>query len=580
MADELVTIPENLDLVGDEELAALEVQFVSEFDRVNPPDGELTPDDLDYSSRLADDIDTIRAQKAAREAKARKAVEQAMAKNVEHQANLMSRVHGARTASPGEAPPIGGGGVDYEALAAAAARGSVAGLAAILGERGTGQNLVQVTERASRSLAEASRHAPAAGPPRQPLAVTAGVDIPGLARGAELTSLDALVDAFHRRSRGLPTTTMGYGTPEHLVASVSREYSNTIDDRTKPSQVEELIKHLTSAEKQAALVAGGGWCAPSEPLYDFFNIACEDGAVDLPTFGVSRGGITHPVSPSLASATLAPFGDVFADDSVPWLWTESSDESSIEIGGPTKPCIRVPCATTTERRLECYGICVTAGNLTDSAWPEATANFIQLVMSAHFHAMNAQIIATMASLSTAAITAGIYGASTPAYNALVSGIDFAATDYRARYGMCEEDVLEVVIPYWVITAVRADLALRTGTEQLVSVTKSRIVSYLADRNIRPQFVGDWQVRGAGQFGFTTPISAWPTTVTFMIYAAGTFVLGNGLVLDLGVVRDSTLNETNDHTAAWSEECHLVARVGHESRRYTITLGIIGDHCCT
>jgi hypothetical protein len=42
-----------------------------------------------------------------------------------------------------------------------------------------------------------------------------------------------------------------------------------------------------------------------------------------------------------------------------------------------------------------------------------------------------------------------------------------------------------------------------------------------------------------------------------------------------VVRDSVLNSTNDHTAAWSEECHLVARVGPESRLYTITFNVMG-----
>jgi hypothetical protein len=72
------------------------------------------------------------------------------------------------------------------------------------------------------------------------------------------------------------------------------------------------------------------------------------------------------------------------------------------------------------------------------------------------------------------------------------------------------------------------------------------------------------------------MTAWPTTVDFLIYAAGTFIHGNGLSLDLGVIRDSVLNETNDHTAAWSEECHLVARVGHESRRYTVPFNVKGS----
>ena len=88
-------------------------------------------------------------------------------------------------------------------------------------------------------------------------------------------------------------------------------------------------------------------------------------------------------------------------------------------------------------------------------------------------------------------------------------------------------------------------------------------------------MGDWQIRGASQLGNATAMTAWPTTVTAMLYAAGTFVKGNGLTLDLGVVRDSTLNAENDYTAAWSEECHLVARIGHESRQYTITFNVGG-----
>jgi hypothetical protein len=90
-------------------------------------------------------------------------------------------------------------------------------------------------------------------------------------------------------------------------------------------------------------------------------------------------------------------------------------------------------------------------------------------------------------------------------------------------------------------------------------------------NVRVQWVGDWQVRGAGQPGNATPITAWPTTVQFLMFAAGTFVLGRGLQLNLGIIRDSVLNATNDHTAEWMEECWLVAKIGHESRLGTIAI---------
>jgi len=54
-------------------------------------------------------------------------------------------------------------------------------------------------------------------------------------------------------------------------------------------------------------------------------------------------------------------------------------------------------------------------------------------------------------------------------------------------------------------------------------------------------------------------------------APGTAVLGQGLRLDLGIIRDSVLNATNDHTAEWMEECWLIFNPGHEIRRLTVNI---------
>jgi len=186
----------------------------------------------------------------------------------------------------------------------------------------------------------------------------------------------------------------------------------------------------------------------------------------------------------------------------------------------------------------------------------------------------------MVALSSVAITTGEFaGGGTPAtakpaFQQILSGIDLGATDYRARYGMCIDDVLEVIAPYWLRNVIRADLAWRTGVD-LLSVDDTEINAFFTDRNLAVQWVNDWQVRGSGQFGNVTPMTAWPTTADIMIYAAGTFLHGNGMSLDLGVIRDSVLNAENDFTAAWSEECHLIARVGHESRQYRITFSVMG-----
>jgi hypothetical protein len=199
---------------------------------------------------------------------------------------------------------------------------------------------------------------------------------------------------------------------------------------------------------------------------------------------------------------------------------------------------------------------------------------VRLLNAAWAHAQNARIINAMAVLSTVAVTIS-GGAGRPAYNQIVSGLNLVGVDYRAKFGMCDGDVLEVVAPYWVKDVIQADLAYRTNVE-LLDVTDAQIDGYFSAKGMRIQWVNDWQVRSSGLFGQpAAQLSAWPTSAQFMVYAPGTFLKGNGLTLDLGVVRDSVLNAENDYTAVFSEEAHLIAKVGHESRLVTVGFSVNG-----
>ena len=573
-AEELFSAPSDLTLSSDADLAELETRGVAEFDRVNALDS-VDPDTLQYAMRVAEDLDRIRAELRVREVRAEQQASLQQARVADQLSQLQARVHGAPAAqAAADAAPA----VDVEAIAAAAARGVTAGMAQLmLDRRGGSVRPEEIARRATASLAETAQHAPKPNVPSQRLAITASVDIPGVAHGGDLTTFDAVIDVVSRKAKSMSVTS---GNPNYqTVASIRNEFSHSIDDRTKPSEVEELFRFLTKRDgmNAEALVAAGGWCAPSEIRYDFFNIAGSSGMIDLPTFGVTRGGIQFPVSPSLADAidgAFAPFAETFDGSSNPWLWTEA-DDIAAATGSPTKPCVRVPCPDFDEERLEAYGICLTAGNLADAAYPEATRNMIRLLMAAHDHATNARLIALMVARSTSAITISGGAATDAAAPRIFNAAGLAATDYRERYGMALEDVLEIVFPAWVREVIRADLAWKAGVE-LQAVSNGEIDRFFIERNVRPQWVDDWQVRGASQFGNATAMAAWPTTVDFLLYAAGTFVHGNGMSLDLGVVRDSVLNETNDHTAAWSEEAHLVARVGHESRRYTVGFNVNGS----
>jgi hypothetical protein len=566
---ELVTIPVDLTLLGDNDLGLLEIEAVAAFDRIRA-DQTVTPQSIEYLMALSSGIDRIRSESAVREVRRADDARREQERLTGQREALGFSVH------PDEAPATPAEiAVQHSAtqIAEAAARGMGEALVAALDGGALNTNNL----RRSRSLGAARGHAPQTVIPTSRQVVTAGVDIPGIARGGELTTLDSVVDAFHRRAKGMPVTRNMRN--EQLVASLRNEFEHTVDDRTSPSQVEDLLSYMTGPEKQNALVAGGGWCAPSETRYEFFQSGAADGLIDLPTIGITRGGIKFPVSPSLADAFgangLAPFAVPFSNTSVPWLWTETDDINTVT-GSTNKPTLRVPCPTFSEARLECYGVTLTAGNLTDDAYPEATRNTLRLLLLAHAHAMNARIISTMVSLSTAAVTGGGFADANDVVTQTLGGIALSAVDYRARYGMSAGEVLEVVAPYWLLEVIRAGLSHRTGVgggSEFLAVADSTIQSYFADRNVRVQFVNDWQVRGTGQFGNATAMTAWPTAVTVMVYSAGTFVLGNGLQLDLGVVRDSALNAENDFTAAWSEECHLVAKVGHESRQYTLGFSV-------
>lgn len=580
---ELFTAPDDLSLTGESELHDLESRAVAEFDRIAGLQN-LTPEHLTYSQRLTRDLDRIRAELRVRTVRAEEAATLAQQDATRQMALLRQSVHagegdGGEGGEGAPAPVTAGGRVDLAALTEATARG----VASILyGDQGP-----EAVRKRVASLSQVREHAPQAKVPNATMAVTASVDIPGVAAGQSMPTLEALAEAFRSKAKAIPTTQYGdRGAPRHLVASMRNQFEHTVDDRTSASTVEELWHSMTQDGGRAdALLAGGGWCAPSEVSYGFFNIAdTPQGLIDLPTVGVSRGGIRYPVSPAIGdvffqaggsspATGMGGFGVAFSNASDPWLWTETDDILTVT-GSVNKPTLRVPCPTFTEDRLEAYGISLTAGNLTDDAYPEATQNFIRLLRAAYAHVINARLISLMVARSTGAIAVG--GANKPAAQTIYDAVELAAVDYRAKFGMREDAVLEVVLPRWILAVLRADLAWRTNVER-ESVSDAQLQTWFTDRSVRAQFVSDWQVRGAGQFGANgANMTAWPTSVDFLMYAAGTYLHGNGLQLDLGVIRDSVLNAENDFTALWAEEAHLIAKVGHESRRYTATFAVNGS----
>ena len=576
-------LPADLENLSAEQLDELRVRAETDFDAIYDADGGPQADQLARAGELADALDALRgrSEAIANEAAA------TQAKFDELRARRTPQT-APEEPDPEDPPADPAAPLEGEVLPAAApqlvsASGRTGG--AVTASRDTG-GLAGPKHRINPSLSGARVAAPPVLAPSQELAITASVGLPGkFEAGAKLTDLRSVGDLMEQRARNMANQA-GRGEKRRpndpyggvQVASIANDWlGDRFNDTSSTEAVQAYIEKVQgnrSASAFETLVAGGGWCAPSQNRYDFFNIACEGGMIDLPTFGVERGGINFPVSPSLADTFVPalPWYTAFSNATVPWLWTETDDILTVT-GSTNKPCIRVPCSAMTNVRLECYGICLTAGNLADNAWPESTRNFLRLLMAAHYHASNGRYIAQIVTAAGTVIT-GCSDSGSGTTAPILGTAELGAWDYRTKFGMCDTDVLEWIMPAWAKGPIRADLAKRTGVSDFMCVPDSAIAQWFDCRNIRVQFVDDFQVRATGQPGAATAITQYPSFVNGLLYAAGTVARGNGMTLDLGVVRDSTLNAENDFTAAWMEECHLIARFGHEVRNYRI--GICPD----
>lgn len=427
-------------------------------------------------------------------------------------------------------------------------------------------------------LGDIARNAPDPGieDVRPEVVITAAADVPHLSPGARIATLDDLTEATIARAKALGVSA---GQPNYVpLATINREFATTIDERMNPDAMlkafQDMVNPHTSRDGMEALVAAGGWCAPSEIRYDFFRISEVAGLLDLPTFGVRRGGVRWPISLSLFdffALSGAPTSGTASNATMPFKWTEADDiNAATGSPGPSKTCLRPPCPDFDEERLEAFGICVTAGNLTQDAFPELISHFIAQVVVAHARVINRRHIALLAADSTGVTPTSASGQSAAAH--ILGSYELQATDYREKHGMADSAVLEGVMPSWVLGLMRSDIAKMNGGETIerLNLAAAVIRDFFDTRNIRMQWVQDWQTRGASGIA---PVSGtaptnWPTSAQGMLYAPGTWGRGNGMSLDLGVVRDSVLNADNDHTAAWSEEATLVAKFGHESRLLT------------
>nr|DAK63111.1 MAG TPA: major capsid protein [Caudoviricetes sp.] len=394
-------------------------------------------------------------------------------------------------------------------------------------------------------------------------------DVPGFAADSDATFEDLAV-ALDRRLQGFNSG--AYAAAARAGRAMSERHSLAVvrkafDERATVGSPESADAAMTFAinEKNlpgGSLVAAGGWCAPSETVYDLLEDESRDGLISLPEINVTRGGIKFTKGPKFADLYAAPSFNFTEEEAKAGKYqpTSATDPTN-KVGA--KPVYNVPCTDFEEVRLSAAGIHIQAGLLQQRGYPELVARTIRGALVAHEHKMSERIIASMETQSTAvSMDSGQIGAAAP----ILTAIELQVEHYRYAQRLSRSTTLEAVFPYWVRGAIRTDLSRREGVD-LIDVPDSRIDAWFRSRGVNAQFVYDWQAL-TGEAG---AFKVWPGSLKFLLYSAGTFVKGSQDVITLDTVYDSVLLGQNDYTALFTEEGYLVAKRGHDARVVTVPL---------
>lgn len=578
-------IPENLTEMSAEDLGDLRSKAVDAFQTLYAG-GEFTDEDLATLGTLTEGIEALSAEISARE--------QAAAERAAKAAEMAAKV-GADKPAP---VPADGDEDDAPAEEKAEAEADIAEAEAekAAAEEAEKKAKAAAADAEPEAQVDAEPEAVTAAAPRGPIklsgirrhvhtpapAITEETsvedtakarltvaDVPGFAADSD-ASFEDLAVALDRRLQGFNSG--AYAAAARAGRAMSERHSLAVvrkhfDERATVSSPESADAAMAFAVNEknlpgGSLVAAGGWCAPSETVYDLLEDESRDGLISLPEINVTRGGIKFTKGPKFADLYAAPsFNFTEAEAKAGKYAPTSATDPANKVGA--KPVYNVPCTEFEEVRLSAAGIHVQANLLQQRGYPELVARTIRGALVAHEHKMSERIIASMEHQSTpVSMEAGQIGAAAP----ILTAIELQVEHYRYAQRLSRSTTLEAVFPYWVHGAIRTDLSRREGVD-LIDINDARIDAWFRSRGVNPQFVYDWQALTGEASAFT----AWGASLKFLLYSAGTFVKGGQDVITLDTVYDSVLLGQNDYTALFTEEGYLVAKRGHDARVVTVPL---------
>lgn len=443
--------------------------------------------------------------------------------------------------------------------------------------------------------------------------ITAGADIPGYGLGAELKDLSEVSKAFSERLRAIGSRGTGNGE-QHTVASFNIDYPT--DRRLVGGDRLINESRMDAVASPEAVVAAGGICAPlpiDEELitYGSTNRPVRD---SLPRFNAERGGVIYLTPPTLADVdgavsiwTLADDyaaigadlpGDGLLPGEVPArsaadgalgtsVYPGAINGTGADVTGPVKPCIRITCGEEIRAYVDAIPSCFTIGNMQARAYPELVEKHLELALVWQARFAEQRLLTRIGNLSTKVRTKASHGITRDFLNALSQ----AVAGFRSRHRLDENFRLHAILPVWFRDAIRADMLLQIagdGQDATFGLTDATIDRWIAERGVNVTWALDGETGqvfgdqdGAPTLsgvnvtpGTEADLVEFPDEVVWYLFPEGGFVFLDGGTLDLGIVRDSTLNSKNDYQIFVETFEGLIKRAP-ETFRVTTPLNIVG-----
>jgi len=376
------------------------------------------------------------------------------------------------------------------------------------------------------------------------------------ASGHPIGNRDDLAEEFIAAMRTQRMPTSRDGRVHVATIHADRPQSRILRRDDSPEAVTAALDAAAESHAQRAITAAGGLAAPEQVDYSLVGFEVVDRPVtsSLPVFTAQRGGVRFIRPPTLAQAQGA-IG----------IWTVPMDLAAATNATIRKPSLRVTVDTEIVVDTQAVTNILTFGNMTARAYPELVARVTELALAAHSRLAEQQVLTQIGALSTSVTGLANEGGNLGATRVLLPLLDRAASGMRDRLRTTPDDQLQLILPHWARGILRSDLAIQEPGDARVGVTDSDLAAYFAARNLRPT----WSLEGeAGQqFNVQAPgaVNAWPDHIISYLFPAGAMQFLDGGTLDLGLVRDSTLNAANDYQM-FSESFEAVLFRGGESLR--------------